>query len=307
MMVVEGKVCENSWLWINSSMKISIRRNSDYVVEFNRVQIQGRRGLGGFTFVLVLEGSSKPQQPAVSVSNISISLTDASTKQALVFNIPSSTQLMECIYAMDEQLCFELLLSKEQLNAIEEHRGDGDLKWQIGLRAMASRHSDSIYPSYDSSTVAIPRQEWLRALSDTGYRDTLMFEIPMPSFSDDLMDVVTKAQEFIDCGHYQEAVMQCRRIIERVEERRGDGQKSRAASKRLQNSTDRKEMSAEDRMLCMREQVKNICQLGAHGESVFTRSQARAVLGLTLTLLAEPTVGFCQMTPKLNVAEQLVD
>lgn len=42
----------------------------------------------------------------------------------------------------------------------------------------------------------------------------------------------------------------------------------------------------------MQEQVKNICHLGAYGSESFTRTQAKAVLGMTIALLAKPTVGF---------------
>ena len=45
-------------------------------------------------------------------------------------------------------------------------------------------------------------------------------------------------------------------------------------------------------LVSLREQLKNICQLGAHGTEEFTRSQAKAVLGMSMALLAEPTVGF---------------
>jgi hypothetical protein len=47
--------------------------------------------------------------------------------------------------------------------------------------------------------------------------------------------------------------------------------------------------------LNLREQIKNVCQLGAHGNKIFTRSQAKAILGITLSLLAEPTVGFARI------------
>lgn len=55
---------------------------------------------------------------------------------------------------------------------------------------------------------------------------------------------------------------------------------------------ERKNMSSDERLLSLREQLKNVCQLGAHGSESFTRSQAKAVLGMTMALLAEPTVGF---------------
>lgn len=60
-------------------------------------------------------------------------------------------------------------------------------------------------------------------------------------------------------------------------------------------------MSSIDRLLSLREQLKNVCQLGAHGTEDFTRSQAKAVLGMTMALLAEPTVGF---TSKYESAEE---
>ncbi len=44
----------------------------------------------------------------------------------------------------------------------------------------------------------------------------------------------------------------------------------------------------------MREQLKNVCQLGAHGDESFTRSQAKSILAMTMALLAEPTIGFSE-------------
>ena len=67
--------------------------------------------------------------------------------------------------------------------------------------------------------------------------------------------------------------------------------------KSASNREKREAMTAIERMLSLREQLKNICQLGGHDldnyeDGEFTRSQARVVLGMTMTLLAEPTVGF---------------
>jgi hypothetical protein len=118
-----------------------------------------------------------------------------------------------------------------------------------------------------------------------------LFEVPLPNASGDLKALFSKAQEFIEIGHYKDAVMQCRHIVEQVEALREDKQASAAANKKA-HSSDRKDMSSIERLMSLREQLKNICQLGAHGNEEFTRSQARAVLGMTMALLAEPTVGF---------------
>lgn len=54
----------------------------------------------------------------------------------------------------------------------------------------------------------------------------------------------------------------------------------------------REGMTPIERMLATRETLKSICHLGPHGSEQFTRSQAKAVLAMTLSLLAEPTIGF---------------
>lgn len=84
--------------------------------------------------------------------------------------------------------------------------------------------------------------------------------------------------------------MQCRHIIESIEELRDDKREAMDAN-RMAHSSARKEMSSIERLLSLREQLKNVCQLGGHGREAFTRSQALSVLGMTMALISEPTVG----------------
>ena len=59
----------------------------------------------------------------------------------------------------------------------------------------------------------------------------------------------------------------------------------------MAHSDSRKGMTSIERLLSLREQLKNVCQLGGHGREAFTRSQALSVLGMTMALVSEPTVG----------------
>ena len=59
----------------------------------------------------------------------------------------------------------------------------------------------------------------------------------------------------------------------------------------MAHSDSRKDMTSIERLLSLREQLKNVCQLGGHGREAFTRSQALSVLGMTMALISEPTVG----------------
>ncbi|MEO3679053.1 hypothetical protein ABGI61_08455 [Rheinheimera sp. FR7-31] len=275
-------------------MKITISPNGNRIFESHKLQIDGRKAAGVYAFTFTIIGLRKPCKTPTSIFDINLSVALAGSSMPLVGPISSITQLVQCYeYANNsEQLHFEITLTKEQINFVEEYRQEGDIKLSLALRALVSS-PDGLLPSYDIADFVVPRQEWLKALKDAGFRQTVLFEIPLPACADEAEELITKAQEFIEVGHYKDAVMQCRHIIEHIQDLRGDKKVSAEANKMAHgNNSERQSMSAEQRLLSIREQLKNVCQLGAHGAEQFTRSQARAVLGMTMVLLAEPTVGY---------------
>lgn len=273
-------------------MRISIRNNGTYIIELDQLNVSGRKAAGGYAFNLTLLGGRQACNAPVSIFNISLSLSLSDPVRPLLTAVPSSSQVVQChnFASNSEQIHFEFVLTKGQVNAIEDYRLEGDLKLNLGLRALTTS-SDGLLSSFDVADVVIPREHWLNALKSSGFRQTLLFEVPLPSVSEELTRIMSKAQEFIETGHYKDAVMQCRHIIEQVEQVRGDKIQSSAANAKA-HSKERQYMSSIERLLSLREQLKNVCQLGAHGSEHFTRLQAKAVLAMTMVLLAEPTVGF---------------
>lgn len=272
-------------------MRVSIKNNSNDVVEFNQFSINGREAAGGYGFTFLLKGNSRRCENPMVIFDIRLSLALSAPVKPVLISIPSSIQILQCTQYPNnnQQLPFEVVLTKEQVNALEEYRQDKNLKLNIGLRALTSSNRAPV-ASYEHEDVIVPREEWLGALNNAGFRQTILFEIPLPHKTNELNNFYAKAQEFIESGHYKEAVIQCRHIIEQIESFREDKKQSALANTKA-HTGDRKNMSAIERLLSLREQLKNICQLGAHGSETFTRSQAKAVLGMTMTLLAEPTVG----------------
>lgn len=273
-------------------MRISIRKNSSYIIEFDQLIVSGREAAGGYAFSFTLRGSRPACSAPVSIFDISLSLSLSDPVRPLLNAVPSSTQVVQChSFANNtEQIHFECVLTKGQVNAIEDYRLEGDLKLNVGLRALTTS-SDGLLTSFDVADVVVPREHWLNALKSAGFRKTLLFEVPLPTVSEELSGLMGKAQEFIETGHYKDAVMQCRHIIEQIEKVRDDKRQSSAANAKA-HSKERQDMSSIERLLSLREQLKNVCQLGAHGSECFTRSQAKTVLAMTMALLAEPTVGF---------------
>jgi len=272
-------------------MRISIKQNGNDLLEFNQLNINGREAAGGYGFIFSLKGNRRACEKTIVVFDIRLSLALSDPTKPIITSIPSSTQIIQChnYPNNNEQLYFEAILTKEQVNALEEYRQNNDLRLNVSLRAMTS--SDGILEAnYDCEDLTAPREQWLKALNSSGFRQTILFEVPLPSASEELVGLYSKAQEFIETGHYKDAVMQCRHIIEQIESTREDKKLSGTANTRA-HSNDRKGMTAIERLLSLREQLKNVCQLGAHGDEFFSRSQAKAVLGMTMVLLTEPTVG----------------
>ena len=286
-------------------MRISIRHNATYLIEFDQLTVSGREAAGGYAFSFTLRGSRQACNAPVSIFDINLSLSLSNPVRPLLTAVPSSAQVVQCqsFANNSEQIHFECVLTKGQVNAIEDYRLEGDLKLNVGLRALTTS-SDGLLTSFDVADVVVPREHWLNALKSAGFRQTLLFEVPLPAVSEELSGLMGKAQEFIQTGHYKDAVMQCRHIIEQIEKVRDDKRQSSAANAKA-HSKERQDMSSIERLLSVREQLKNVCQLGAHGNEFFTRSQAKTVLAMTVALLAEPTVGFAASIGEDNNMENV--
>jgi len=272
-------------------LRLSIRGNGRYLVEFDRFDVQGRKAVSGCGLVFSLKGSSPGSERNVDIFDIQLGLHNSEGSRFIVPSIPYADSLRQTSQYSNgnESFHFEVVLTLEQINAIEAIRQDGDLKLVVTLKALLSS-SSGLERSYERSEVVVPREVWLKALRSSGFCRAVLYEIPFSASDIDIESFLTKARGFIETGHYKDAVMQCRHIIEWLEEQRGDKREA-AAANRMAHSDSRKDMTSIERLLSLREQLKNVCQLGGHGREAFTRSQALSVLGMTMALISEPTVG----------------
>lgn len=272
-------------------MRLLIRDNGRYLVEFDRLDVQGRKAASGCGLVFSLKGSSPGSEGNVNIFDVQLGVYICEDSKIIIPSSPCADLLRQTSQypSAHENFHFEAVLTSEQINAIEEIRQDGDLKLILTLKALLSS-SSGLANSFERTEVIVPREQWLKALASSGFCTTALYEIPLPASSVDTEGFLTKARGFIETGHYKDAVMQCRHIIESIEELRDDKREAMNAN-RMAHSSSRKEMSSIERLLSLREQLKNVCQLGGHGREAFTRSQALSVLGMTMALISEPTVG----------------
>lgn len=267
--------------------------NGPRLAEVRSVSAHGVPGCGVYVLYIRLTMLAANLKSEALVSQLSCLLeTDKPCLKISNGVIEGNPVIRWTEYTDEYQLGVFFYLSGNQISAIEEYRNSGDLKLSIWLSGIVDYEGKRTDFS-DKGDYLISKQQWIEALSSMGYKDALLFEIAFPnvegSDTEAIKELLKKAQTHILNGHYQESVGLCRQAIEVIEKVRDD--KSKASSAVSKYRENRQHMNTEERMLFLREGLKNITQLGAHYGDEFSRNQAQAVLGMTVALLSSPEVG----------------
>lgn len=275
-------------------MSLSIDSQNGVILgEVRDISINGFPGCGIFGLYINLKVSAGNLKSEALITQLvcRIELEKPALKISNGF-IDNHPTLRWTEYSGIEQVGFLFYLSGSQIQAIETYRLSGDIKLGIWLAGNILYEGKSQSFS-DKGEFVVPKQQWLEALGRMGYRDTLLFELAMPKFDENeaskLMDYLERAQNHILNGHYQESVVLCRKAIEWVEKKRSDKNEAGKSVNKFKDS--RRDMTINERMLFLREGLKNITHLSAHEDEEFSRQQAQAVLGMTVALLSAPEVG----------------
>ncbi len=270
-------------------MSISLDAPNDHrVAELRDIQISGLPGIGCYTLVLNLHFTATHPKAEVLIRNISIRLDWGDNYQRMIASATpdNSPPVRITQYSTDIQICFRLPLSPSQVEAIESRRNGGDLKLSIWFVAESAQDgaSRSITGSHE---FAVRQQVWIEALERMEYRRTLLFELPVPCEDSPIGELVRKAQLFLYKGEYEQTIGLCRQAIEKVESVLNDKAAATQAVERYRQ--DRKNMDATQRMLFLREALKNATHLAVHhseDHDGYSRDQAKAILGTTISLLS---------------------
>ena len=279
-------------------MGISINiANGQTLGEVNDISVHGAEGCGVYVLYLriIVSVGKLNSNAIVSQLNCRMELTDTNIKIANGFT-ESRPHVRWTKYSTDNQLGFFFYLSGNQLDAIEKYRNSGDLRISICLSGDIN-YEDKVDSFFGKESIYIPKQQWLEALSAMKYQNTLLLEIPMPEKESQnengLSELLKRAQNHILNGHYQESVALCRQAIELIEITQDDKSQAKSANKKYKEA--RADMSIQERMLFLREAIKNVTHLAAHNGDDFSRKQAQVILGITVSMLSSPEVGIPQI------------
>lgn len=275
---------------------ISITDPQEYrLAEVTAVHVSGLKAIGSFVLVCRLEMSIGKVSTETRLRDLSIRLELAGREVSGLIGYGVSDGRPEIRWfdhSSHEQVIFLIQLSPYQVEAIESIRRGGDIQLSVWLYGEVQQ-DDKVAAIREQSEYRIPQQEWVQALGQMNYRNVLLFELPLPPAGDEidpLADLLFKAQEHLFAGHYDESVACCRQAIECVEN--NDSNRRLAASAVEKYKNNRTEMDVGERIIFLREALKNITHTASHynqGEG-FSYNQARMVLGATVAMLSHATV-----------------
>lgn len=275
-------------------MPLSIKNStSNTIAEIRTIQIHGKRGVGNYAllFRLNLIPIGIHEEYVVRDSQLRVELQTINGNRILGWSNKDGTGVVHLNqYSGPHDVFFFMPLSTAQIEALEKQRAGGDLNIYVWFTGCLIQ-SGKLYDFSDGSAFSIPQQQWLATLGEMEFSRSLIFDIRFfdknGAGSDSPEALLRNAWQHFHKGHYSDAVSHCRKAIEFVEQHNVDKVSASEAISKYKNH--REDMTVIERMLFLREALKNVTQLGIHytGDADFSRRQAQAILGATIALVAD--------------------
>ena len=275
-------------------MSISIEQPSGHrLAEVRGISVHGLPGVGGYTLVVNLHLSVTAPPTDTYLGNLSIRVDWGDNHQRMIgTGVPDQAQPI-CLsqYSNEATIGFRLLLSSNQIEAIEALRNGGDVSLSIWLlgNVLQDDKSSSIQ---QQGTYKFSQQEWVEALNRMEYCRSFLYELTLP-FEENEQEPATalikKVQHHLLRGHYDECVGECRKLLEAYPLTDADRQVLKMArEKHKGDRAARESMDVPERMLALRDALTNATHLAHHHNSSigYSRDQARAIFGATVSVLS---------------------
>ena len=191
----------------------------------------------------------------------------------------------------EDQVEFACDLDWARIDAIEEHRNGGEAEFWVALwPSLTSKQGNTIHCEARPIKTHIPRHKWNELLERlTGLQRTLI-EITTPALSSaefgSTLGHIKKAQQDINQGHIDEAVVSCRRAIEslfRVLDMPNNAQKLEPVLAQITDSERAREYAG---ILSRLKGLGNVAVHRDEADHIYMRAEARFIVAATAHFVA---------------------
>lgn len=275
-------------------MSINIETTSGYrLAEARRITAHGLPGVGGYTLIINMQFSVTAPQSEALLHNLNIRVDWGDNQQRMIGRgIPDQAQPIRLNqYDSEKLIGFRLLLSPNQIEAIETLRNGGDASLSIWL--FGNVYQDGANTTIQQQgTYKVSQQEWCEALNKMEYHRSFLYEVAFPFDANEQGQagaIIKKAQYHLLRGHYDECVGECRKLLEAYPLNDADQSVLKSAREKARGDrAARESMDIPERLLALRDALTNATHLAHHHNSNdgYSRDQARAILGATVSLLS---------------------
>lgn len=183
---------------------------------------------------------------------------------------------------------FEVRLSPQELQALEDVRNGGDLNFSIVLNGLAAKIGDEPVPAHDTVHGQAVHSEWIKQLNSSGFTNTLLLEVPLASLgSKKIAEPLHQARELLLAGRYADVVAKCRVVMETIDNVAPTGTTNVLESyQKLRDA-----LPMPERLQLLRNFAKNFMHPAAHGDkkavnTIYTRGDASMALAVAAALAA---------------------
>lgn len=257
------------------------------IAELREIKINGLPGIGVYTLILNMHFLATQPKVVAQIRNISARVEWGDNSQRIIgMALSDNSSIQISPYSTVIQAGFRLPITATQIEDIERRRNGADFMLSLWLTTEIEQEGLS-KNNYGRHEFLIRQQDWLEALAHMEYQKTLLFELSVPGSDTAIGTLISKAQRFLNIGDYDQAVALCRQTLEKIAESAGD--KSTAARAVKKYREDRESMDTTERLLFLRESLKNATHLSVHNSQVhngYSRDQAKAILATTIALIS---------------------
>jgi HEPN domain-containing protein len=269
------------------SISASSGRN---IVDFKAQGISGAKMAGAYLLRLSVGCNIQTGgEEALSFSNVTgnVYLSDTLLLGKAFPEVPLT--ILSGRGPITKSILFEVMLSGLQIEAIEKVRDGGNLRLTLKIIGEYTDAHNRL-PGTDDLHFHVSQSEWLSTLSQMGYGNYLLLELPIDLQDSGSMDVSRqafhKAKQHLREGNYDEVVAKCRLALEELMK----AIVVLSDARRLYKEN-RQAMSKEQRIANIVDAVNHSTQLAHHLDSAgritpYSRADAIFILGSTASALS---------------------
>jgi len=269
-------------------------RNDDHQAVFAEGTITGVRGERGAGFHRLVLGTQLHVNPVPEASPERPRLTgliaDVRAGNSNLGRFVGLPWRIESIWtpsrqARSQTAYLECDLDRSRLEAIEALRAGGNLNLQIDLQAQI----DGADWQAQSTEFSVNQSAWAEVLKESGYRQTIMIEVPVPDSSanpelEAAVVYLEQARSHLLAGRDRDAVGACRDVLEELKKLPGADLPEPTGNQHV--------MSKAERVMKLRKALTTLTHPARHRDEdaariLWSRVDAQAVITMTAGLIME--------------------